>query len=147
MLLDRGFVLPDAFGNALGNSLVKRVSDYQEERLRETEKLSQNMAAIDAKNASGFAVDGLLGTLGKIDQDVADNIHDDFYGELFVSTQLNDQLAGIASDKNANAIFKYNAMSAQVKRYSRDRATQPSKCANSCREMGYPASASTTEAD
>lgn len=44
----------------MGNSLVKRVSDYQEERLREAEKLSQNMAAIDAKNASGFTVDGLL---------------------------------------------------------------------------------------
>lgn len=107
-------VATDVFGNALGNAVVKRVTDYQEERFRETEKLSQNMAEIDARNASGLAVDGLLDTFGKIDQEIADNIHDDFYGELFVATQLNDQLAGIASDKNANAIFKYNAMSAQT---------------------------------
>jgi len=106
----------NALGNALGNAVVKRVTDYQEERFRETEKLSQNMAEIDARNASGLAVDGLLGTLGRIDQDIADNIHDDFYGDLFVTTQENDQLAGIASEKNANAIFKYNAMSAQTQK-------------------------------
>jgi hypothetical protein len=74
------------------------------------------MAEIDARNASGLAVDALLGTLGRIDQDIADNIHDDFYGDLFVTTQENDQLAGIASEKNANAIFKYNAMSAQTQK-------------------------------
>ncbi len=109
-------VARDAFGNAIGNSIAGKLINAEQTRQNAMQASDALAQQVDARLNAGPSADGLLDTLGRIDQEVADSIADDFGGNLYVMTQEQEQLARIAADKTANAIFKYNAMSAQTQK-------------------------------